>query len=673
MPNHLQYEQSTYLLQHANNPVNWYPWGEEAFALAKIANKPVIVSIGYAACHWCHVMERESFEDDTTAAYMNEHFINIKVDREEYPDVDDFYMTAVQAITGSGGWPLNVFVSFDKAPFYGGTYFPPIAAHGRLSWLQLLARMNDVWQHRPEEVRQQATQMITYLKTAAQLSSVSTDEQWTVEYALQSAKNMLLQADRVNGGFGRAPKFPSTMAIKFLLEHAHYTGSLDALKHAILSLDAIIEGGIYDQIGGGFARYSVDDKWLVPHFEKMLYDNAMLLSTLCDAYMITKRLRYKEVAAETIEFLLREMKAPDAGFYSALDADSEGVEGKYYTWTFEQWNKIMTNTDPYVSIYFGVKKEGNWEGTNILHVATRIEHICATNNLSEAQVMDVISTAKKALWQERENRVRPGTDDKCLLSWNALMNTSLTKASVAFECAEYLLESKRHLQWMLDNFIVDGALKHVWKNGTARIAANLDDYAYLIQALLQMASATSEEKWILCAVEFMDHIQQYFSERDVSLFYYTSSLENNIPLRKADTYDGVTPSSNAVMAECLSVLGMLADRSDWIAQSEHMLQQMRHPAQRHATSFAYWNILMQRLIKEFKTVIVTGFAAERTFASLQKKFAPECFYFFQKTENFVTMPFRKTIEEKTQIFICTKNSCFSPVENLSESIDFTIF
>lgn len=673
MPNKLQYEQSMYLLQHANNPVNWYPWGDEAFAVAKAANKPVIVSIGYAACHWCHVMEHESFEDAATAAYMNEHFINIKVDREEYPDVDDFYMTAVQAISGSGGWPLNVFVTPDKTPFYGGIYFPPTPLYGRLSWMQLLARMNDIWQQRSEEVAQQAAQMIAYLKNAAQLSTVTPDEIWTEEYAAQSTRNMLSQADKIHGGFGRAPKFPSTMAINFLLEHAHYTGNQDALTHAVRSLDAMIEGGIYDQIGGGFARYAVDDKWLVPHFEKMLYDNAMLLSSLADAYMLTNQERYKEVAAETIAFLLREMKAPGAGFYSALDADSEGVEGKYYTWTYEQWEELMSHAKPYVAAYFGVERNGNWEETNILHVAKTIASICAVHNLSPEEVKTNIAEAKKILWQAREKRVRPGTDDKCLLSWNALVNTAFTKASVAFDCPEYLQESRRHLQWLLDSFSVGDSLKHVWKNGTARIAANLDDYAYLIKALLQMASATGEEKWLLQAVKFIEYVQQYFSGEDVSLLYFTSSLENNIPLRKADTYDGVTPSANAVMAECLYLLGMLADRSDWIAQSENMLLQMKHAAQRHATSFAYWNILMQRLTKEFKTIIVTGLAAEGTFARLQKKFAPECFYFFQKTENFVTMPFRKMIIEKTQIFICNKNSCFSPIEDLPESIDFTIF
>ncbi len=672
MANKLKDEQSPYLLQHANNPVHWQPWGEEAFAQAKKENKPLIVSIGYSACHWCHVMEHESFEDEATAAYMNEHFINVKVDREEYPDVDDFYMTAVQAISGSGGWPLNVFVTPDKLPFYGGTYFPPVPAHGRPSWKQLMQRMSEVWQERPEEVAQQASQMLDYLRNAAKVSAKNEGEEWTMEDAEKAVANALQQADKVNGGFGRAPKFPSTMSIGFLLEHYHFTGHKEALDQALLSLDKMIAGGIYDQAGGGFARYSVDDVWLAPHFEKMLYDNAMLLSVLCDAFKITGKDIYREVIEEMMTFLLREMKQNDAGFYSALDADSEGVEGKFYTFTYGEWNELMAEFPLYVAQYFGIEKHGNWEHTNILHRAVEMEQIATEQNLPLQEVKRVVEEAKIKLMKERAKRVRPGTDDKILLSWNALLNTSISKAYVALKRDDYAVIARNHMAWMLQHFEAENTPKHVWKNGVAKIVANLDDLAYLIQALIQLSMTVNDEQYLMKAVAITKYILKHFSIEESAMFYFTSTLQNEVPLRKPETYDGVTPSSNAVMAQNLHLLGMLAEKSEWISQSEEMLAQMKIQSLRYPTSFGYWNIIGQRMAKGFKTILVTGENIDTVKDELEKKFLPQCFYFFEKKENFVTMPFRKQFEKKTQIFICSKNSCFPTLEKLPENVDFAI-
>ena len=672
MSNKLRDEQSPYLLQHANNPVHWFPWGNEAFEKAKEEQKPLIVSIGYSACHWCHVMEHESFEDEETAAYMNQHFINVKVDREEYPDVDDFYMTAVQALSGSGGWPLNVFVTPDKLPFYGGTYFPPVPAHGRPSWRQLMERMQEVWQERPEEVAQQANQMLGYLQNAAKATTKNNEEEWTASDAEKCAENMLQQADIVNGGFGRAPKFPSTMSIGFLLEHAHFTGHQEALKHALNSLDKMIAGGIYDQIGGGFSRYSVDDVWLAPHFEKMLYDNAMLLSVLCDAFKISGNENYKETIEETIAFLLREMKQEGAGFYSALDADSEGVEGKFYTWNIEDWNALMGQEKPFIASYFGIEKEGNWEHTNILRRAMTYEQIGALENLPEKEIKTLLNNAKKRLFDARQKRIRPGTDDKLLLSWNALLNNALSKASDALGIPHYATIAKDHMDWMLQHFELHHIPKHTWKNGVAKIVANLDDLAYLIQALIQLSMVTNEEHYLREAIKIAEYVQVHFSIQENSFFYFTSDLQDEVPVRKPETYDGVTPSSNAIMAQNLHLLGILSERNDWIAQGEEMMGAMKKTAMRYANSFAFWGTLGQRSVYGYKTIVVSGENTEAVNVALRKKFLPHCFYFFEKKENFVTMPFRKQFKKKTQIFICTKNSCFPTLAKLPENVDFAI-
>ena len=672
MPNQLIHEQSPYLRQHAHNPVAWYPWGTAAFALAQKENKPLLISIGYSACHWCHVMEHESFEDEATTAFMNEHFINVKVDREEYPDVDDFYMTAVQAISGTGGWPLNVFVTPDKLPFYGGTYFPPVPAHGRPSWRQILERMHEVWTHKPESVTQQANQMLAYLKNAAQVAQQYDPTDWTMDDLDVTLRNLLQQADTTHGGFGSAPKFPASMSIQFLLEHYHFTKNEAALQQALLSLDKMVAGGIYDQLGGGFARYSVDAIWLAPHFEKMLYDNAMLLQVLCDAYQITGKELYKTTIEETLAFVLREMRLKDAGFYSALDADSEGVEGKYYTWTITEWDAVAKDFPSFIKAYFGVEEEGNWEHTNILHRALSVADLAAIENMSIATVEVHLAAAKKTLFAAREQRIRPATDDKILLSWNALMNTALSKAAIALDCAEYAQIAAQHMSWLMNHFDLQQTPKHTWKNGVARIDANLDDLAYLIQALIQLSMTLNEEQYLYQAIGLTEYVQAHFAIAGSALFYFSPDTQHEVPVRKPETYDGVTPSSNAVMAHNLHVLGMLAEQTEWIAQSEAMIGQMKSAAQRYASSFSYWNILGQRLAKGYKTIVVTGAEIDPVIDELKKKFLPECYYFFEKKENFVTMPFGKQFEKKTQIFICTKNSCYPTQVKLPENTDFAI-
>ncbi len=664
MPNRLVNEQSPYLLQHANNPVDWYPWGNEAFERAATEHKPVIVSIGYAACHWCHVMEHESFEDDETAAYMNDHFVCIKVDREEHPDVDHMYMDAVQAIGGSGGWPLNVFVTPERAPFYGGTYYPPRPAYNRPSWMQLLQRINELWHSQYDEVTAQADQMTDHLKQASQrLFSVNVKAP-DKEVCRQIADTLLKMADKEKGGFGNAPKFPGTMAISYLLEHYHFTKYEPALQQALRSLDAMIAGGIYDQIGGGFARYATDRDWLIPHFEKMLYDNALLIGALCDAYAITKNEKYKAIAEETIRFAERELKDESGGYYCALDADSEGEEGKFYTWTWDEWIAALQENDVVAEAYFGVKREGNWEGTNILHVAKDILKIAEEQGITADEAKERVVAASKKLLAKRAGRIRPLTDDKCLLSWNALMNIALSKAAATFQEEQYENMAAEHMRWVLGKYDGADGLKHTWKKGTAKIPAKLDDYAYLIQALLQLATATGENKWVLKANELTEKVVKAFSFEN-GFFYYTPEGQADIPVRKVDLYDGATPSANALMAHNLWVCGMCMEKSDWIERADKMIDSMSDTALRYSYSFGYWAQLMQRRAIGMKTIICTGEAARETARILQSRVVPQAYVVtLDKSEYDIPILEKKFFDGKMYIFVCSEQACLSPVSSV---------
>lgn len=674
MANRLINEQSPYLLQHAHNPVDWYPWCDDAFERAKKENKPVLVSIGYAACHWCHVMERESFENEEVAAYMNAHFINIKVDREEHPDVDHMYMDAVQAISGSGGWPLNAFVTPDRIPFYGGTYFPPRPAYGRLSWLEVLKRIDDIWHQQQSEVQAQTAQMLQYLKQASSVVvSAQNSGDWKKEDCRAMAENLLKQGDNEHGGFGQAPKFPGTMAISYLLEHYHFTKHELSLKHALFSLDAMIKGGIYDQLGGGFARYATDDKWLIPHFEKMLYDNALLVITLCDAYSIEKKPLYKKIIEETISFAERELRSPEGGYYSALDADSEGEEGKFYVWTWEEWGSVMGTEDELLMKYFGVSKEGNWEGVNILHVANDIDVLSKHTSVFRDEIVERIKEAKQKLFATRAKRIRPQTDDKCLLSWNALMNTALMKAAIALQDKQYLSRAEEHMQWMLDAYNSTGSLMHTWKQGTARITANLDDYAYLMQALLQLTSASGDDKWLLYANNLADKVVQEFLHEDGNFFYYTSDQQKDIPVRKIDLYDGALPSANAVMAHNLIILGLCMERNEFSEQAYNMLKSMAGVALRYTYSFSYWCQLLQKYKAEFKTIVITGPDTNKLHQQLQQFYIPHVYAITSKKEiSEVPLGNLKFSSKESLIFVCTHQACLPPTPDIETALPYIL-
>ncbi len=668
MPNRLLYEQSPYLLQHAQNPVDWYPWGNEAFMRAKAENKPVIVSIGYAACHWCHVMERESFEDADTAAFMNEHFVCIKVDREEHPDVDALYMDAVQAISGSGGWPLNAFVTPDRIPFYGGTYYPPRPAYNRPSWLQIMQRMAEIWTSQPGEVKAQSEQMIGYLKQVSKAAAGEASEVSIGDVEEMTAA-LLKMADKEWGGFGGAPKFPGTMAVTFLLERYGYCGDEDAMGQALRSLNKMIAGGIYDHLGGGFARYSTDREWLAPHFEKMLYDNALIVSTLCTALWLNPFPEYREVIRDTIAFVNRELRDEIGGFYSALDADSEGVEGKFYTWTWEEWI-AATGGNKLAEACFGVAEGGNWEHTNILHEAMPLKRAAEETGISFEEAGRQIAALKPRLFQIRLTRIRPLTDDKSLLSWNALMNIALTKAGVALEEEIYLQQAETHMQWMNAAFRdKQNGLMHVWKKGEPRIIAKLDDYTYLAEAMIRLGAATGAHEWIAEAANLCETALEAFGDADSPFLFLSASTQTDIPVRKADVYDGATPSANAVMAGVLQALGMLMERSDWTARAEKMLGQMLQTSTRYTYSFGHWATLLQRALQKPKTLVVTGFQTKELHRKLLREAPPHVLVLQAgiAAENLPLTAGKKS-DGDSLIFVCTGTACLPPVSTLQDAL-----
>ena len=608
--NRLAQESSPYLLQHAHNPVDWFPWSDEAFALAKAQNKPVLVSIGYAACHWCHVMERESFENEEVAALMNQHFINIKVDREERPDVDHIYMDAVQAISGSGGWPLHVFLTPDRKPFYGGTYFPPQRAFNRPSWTEVLLSVSEAYEQRKEEIEQQAHNLTEHLKASNAFGinlSAGAETVFDEKKMTEAYQNIMKSADREWGGFGRPPKFPQTFTLNFLLAWSHIYKNKEALQQALVSLDKMIQGGIYDHVGGGFARYSTDTEWLVPHFEKMLYDNALLITTLSEAYVATASPAYKEVIEETLAFVERELWHEAGGFYSALDADSEGEEGKYYVWDYEEVKAVLQNEADLFCSYFDISAKGNWEGKNIPWIELPLPEFAKEKNIDPETVKKAIKSSKQKLLRHREKRVRPLLDDKVLLGWNALMNEACCKAYAATGNVHYRSLAEKNMQFLLQNFkAADGSWHHTWKNGTAKYPAFLDDYTHLIAALIELAQVTASFHWFQQAAELTGLVLENFSDDQSPFFFYTGRQQTDMLLRKKEVYDGATPSGNAVMAYNLYRLSLVYDRREWRVRAEDMLRAIGEVVIQYPTSFGVWLCLLFEMIKGTNEIALVG-------------------------------------------------------------------
>jgi len=584
MANRLAGESSPYLLQHKDNPVDWYPWGDEALAAARERDVPIVLSIGYSACHWCHVMERESFEDADTAAYMNEHFVCIKLDREERPDLDAIYMEACQAITGQGGWPLNAFLTPDQVPFFAGTYFPPDDDRGMPSWLQILRSVVEAWDERGEEIRATSGKVSERLSGAAWVEP--SDEPLTAALLDQAVEGLAALEDPRNGGFGAAPKFPAASAIELLLRR----GAVDPAARA---LSAMANGGIYDQLGGGFARYTVDAGWLIPHFEKMLYDNALLARAYLHGWQVTGYPLFRRVCEETLDWALREMRGPEGGFYSALDADSEGEEGRFYVWTVEQLREVLGDDAQPALDFFGVLPGGNWEGKTIL-----------TRGADEPEGFEQL---RQRLYDARAERVWPGLDDKRLTSWNALMISALADAGAVLERDDYLDAARICADFLLTAATdADGRLLRTWKDGEGRLNAYLEDHAYLLDALLTLYEATFEPRWLEAARALADTTIERFGDPENGGFFETSSDHEQLLTRRKDPEDHPIPSGNAAVAYALLRLAALTGEHEYERQGVGVLRLFVEMAARHPNAFAHLLQALDFHLAQVKEVALVG-------------------------------------------------------------------
>ncbi len=680
--NRLINESSPYLQQHAHNPVDWYPYSEEAFQKAKEENKPVLISIGYAACHWCHVMERESFENEQVAEIMNQNFINIKVDREERPDVDHIYMDAVQAISGSGGWPLNVFLTPDKKPFYGGTYFPPQRAFNRASWTEVLLSVAEAFQEKKEEIETQANNLTEHLK-ASNLFGISNSKQFaftpqSMDDAFQNVMNM---ADREWGGFGKAPKFPQTFTISFLLQYHQLvekknasneqTGEFPALQQALLSLDKMAQGGIYDQVGGGFARYSTDTEWLAPHFEKMLYDNALLVGCYTDAFKLTGNKNYLKVIEETLSFVERELMHGQGGFYSALDADSEGEEGMFYTWTHEEIKELLQEDAGAFAGFFDIQPGGNWEGKAIPWIQVPVEAYAQQHELETAALETILERGKAKLMKERGKRARPLLDDKVLLGWNALMNIAYTKAYAATGNLHYCSVAEKNMEFLLRAFRAeDGGFFHTWKDKAARFPAFLDDYANLVAALVELGQVTANFHWFDIARDITEWVTTHFSDEDSLFFYFTGQQQEDVLVRKKEIYDGATPSGNSTMARNLYKLSIIYDRPEWRERSQAMTAALGEVILKYPTSFGVWLSHLFEIIFGTNEIAILGKNAQLYLGKILGVFIPfNLVMAAEKSDPKYPLLAGKADSEGICIYLCRNYACRQPVDSVGGLID----
>lgn len=650
--NQLISETSPYLLQHAHNPVNWMAWNDEAWQKAKAEDKLVIVSVGYSACHWCHVMEHESFEDTVVAQIMNEHFISIKVDREERPDVDQIYMDACQLISGRGGWPLNAVTLPDGRPLYAGTYFP------KENWKQVLLYFVDYWKNKREEALERAQQITQGIRA---MDIVETKKQNTV-FSNESRQTVFQKFnstwDYEKGGRSGAPKFPMPVNLQYLLQNYFYTSNEKALKAVLITLDNMMNGGIYDQVGGGFARYSVDSNWIVPHFEKMLYDNAQLVSVYSTAYQVTKNERYKEVVFETLDFIERELSEPSGGFYSALDADSEGEEGKFYVWKYNELKKILgIEFDDFCRVY-DVSYNGNFEGAN--NLVRKPDAQPDKNKLYEW---------RNTLLQERNKRIRPGLDDKVLTSWNALMLRGYIDAYRALGEDRFLQKALKSAVFLKQHMVnAEGEIKRNYKNGKTSISGFLDDYSFTIEAFIALYQVTFNEQWLALAKDLTDYTIQHFYNLNTGLFYYTNINDSPLIARKTETSDNVIPSSNSVMVKALFQLGLLTANSDYTAKAQKAVLLMGETLLQHPSFYANWALLADYLIEEPAEVVISGKDALTLNKELNSLYRPDCIVSGALKPSSLPMLQNRFKENETFIYVCYNKACQLPVKTVKEAL-----
>jgi uncharacterized protein YyaL (SSP411 family) len=659
MANRLVNETSPYLRQHAHNPVDWYPWRDEAVERAVKEDRPVLLSIGYSACHWCHVMERESFEDPETARMMNEDFISIKVDREERPDLDAVYMEAVQAITGSGGWPLTVFLTPQKKPFFGGTYFPPENRMGVAGFPRVLETVARAYRTRKDEIESAGDEVIAHLKQSAGprrvLDPLTTGTLSTAYASLESG------FDTRNGGFGPAPKFPQPMALEFLLRYHHRTGDKEALRMVELSLERMARGGMYDQIGGGFHRYSVDDRWLVPHFEKMLYDNALLARLYLHAYQATGKPLYRQVVEQTLDYVLREMTGDEGGFYSSQDADSEGVEGKYYTWTLAEIVDALGEDDAGPAArYFGATEGGNFEGVNILTRAAGAEEL-------EAGIAHV----KARLLERRAGRVAPHRDEKVLADWNGLMLAALAEAASVLDREDYLQAAVANGTFLLRTLLNGGGLKHSYKDGDARISGYLLDYAAVIDGLLALYQATLDDSWLNAAKGLADSMIEQFWDASHGQFYDTGDRNEGLPVRPRNIYDNALPSGASAASSALLQLARITGNGEYERIAASGIRSVQDYMARYPTGFGHWLCALESYLSRPTEIAVIGDPGDPATKSLlgvvNARYLPGKVLAGGRpngTAPSVDVPLlkdRNMVEDRPTAYVCEDHTCKTPV------------
>ena len=670
--NSLISESSPYLLQHAHNPVNWLVWDEKAFVKAKTENKLILVSIGYSACHWCHVMEHESFEDEAIAKMMNDLFVCVKVDREERPDVDQVYMSAVQLMTGRGGWPLNCFILPDGRPLYGGTYFP------KQQWTEVLTNLATLWKSDAEKCFQYANELTLGIKQEDKIIIDPTKADFTIETLDQSVEKWKLRFDNTEGGPNRAPKFPLPNNYQFLLRYSFFKNDAIILNHVLLTLDKMANGGIYDQVGGGFARYSTDILWKVPHFEKMLYDNSALISLYSEAFQLTKKQLYKDVVFESLGFIARELTAVNGAFYAALDADSEGVEGKYYVWTEEELKIILGEDFNWFADYYNVNSFGYWEDSNFILLRRDDEKLVADRNgMSVEYLRERNLEVKTVLLAQREKRIRPGTDDKIITSWNAMMLKAYSDAYDVFGEQDFLLAALKCARFIRAvQLRSDGGLFHTWSarfsldpiNGKSSINGFLDDYAFTIDALITLYQSTFDEEWLLLSKNLTEYVFKHFSDEHSPMFFYTSDDDPKLITRKIELSDNVIPASNAVMAKNLFYLGHLTGNLAWIEFSASMLRAMKKEILGYGAGYSNWMMLQLHFVFPFRELAIVGKSVDKTKELLRKHYLPNQIFAGSLGVSDLPLLQHRYVEGLTLIYICENQSCQMPMENVADVI-----
>ncbi|MHC4632080.1 MAG: thioredoxin domain-containing protein [Planctomycetota bacterium] len=675
--NRLIKETSPYLLQHAHNPVDWYPWGTEAFELAKKEDKPVFLSIGYSTCHWCHVMEYESFENERIAEIMNEHFVSIKVDREQRPDVDRIYMNAVQMMTGSGGWPLSAFLTPDGKPFYGGTYFPPTDRYGRPGFERVLLSIADAWKNRRQELVDSADKLSEVLTS---LIGPTEREKLSPEMLKSGFDYFRDTFDGTNGGFGIAPKFPQPTNLSMLLSYWHRTANTQALQMVEKTLDAMAKGGIYDHIGGGFHRYATDARWLVPHFEKMLYDQALLSKVYLQAYQITKNRKYATIAREIFDYVLRDMTDADGGFYSAEDADSEGKEGTFYVWDQKQIDSVLDKDEARIfNAYYGVTAKGNFEeGKTILNIATPIKQVGEKFKKDHTAIAGILTTARTKIFNARAERIRPHRDDKVITAWNGLMTSSLAYGGAVLQEEKYIKAAERAAKFILDVLHKNGRLMRYYRDGHVVEPAFLDDYAFMIMALLDLYEVTFDAKWLIEAKELSEEMIEFFADNEQGGFFLTGKDAEKLIARNKPGSDGAIPSGNSIAALALLKLGRLTMNQHFSEQGGKAIELFSQQLKQSPAYSSAMLIALNFWIGPTQEIVIAGNSdtpeTKQMLKLVYDRFLPNAVVLFHDhgeagsaIEKIV--PFIKSqtsIDGKATAYVCENYVCKKPINEIDD-------